>query len=85
MSATNPTTGEYMDAMMQMQEFYGISQSGQLDADVEEMMTLPRCGIKDIGPDIIEANCTGQEGTSCRRRRFTTLGSVWDSTALTYR
>ncbi|XP_072042586.1 matrix metalloproteinase-18-like [Amphiura filiformis] len=78
MRTDNPSGKEVTEAMMLVQQFYGLSQTGELDQDTTNMMSEPRCGVADIQPGIVPPG-------NRRRRRFTLLGDPWDSTSLSYR
>ncbi|XP_059614020.1 matrix metalloproteinase-14 isoform X2 [Phlebotomus argentipes] len=80
-SARNPSSGGLLDedtwtkAIQDFQGFAGLNVTGELDAETMELMTLPRCGVKDkVG-----------FGTDSRSKRYALQGSRWKVKALTYR
>uniref|UniRef100_A0A1Q3FMU4 Putative matrix metalloproteinase n=1 Tax=Culex tarsalis TaxID=7177 RepID=A0A1Q3FMU4_CULTA len=77
----NPTSGNLLDkdtwekAIMDFQSFAGLNVSGELDPETMELMSLPRCGVRDkVG-----------FGTDSRSKRYALQGSRWKVKALTYR
>jgi len=45
------TADAFRASIMEFQRFAGLRETGELDEDTEEMMKMPRCGVKDmIGP-----------------------------------
>ena len=36
------------NSIMEFQRFAGLNQTGEIDAETEKMMRMPRCGVKDI-------------------------------------
>ena len=82
MTAANPTPVDIAAGMRAMQQFYGLPETGVMNPDTWNDMSKPRCGVADIDPTLIQADCTT---SACRRRRFSLLGQAWDSMSLTYR
>ncbi|XP_053689542.1 stromelysin-3 [Sabethes cyaneus] len=77
----NPTSGNLLDkdtwekAIMEFQSFAGLNVTGELDGETMELMSLPRCGVRDrIG-----------FGSDSRSKRYALQGSRWKVKALTYR
>uniref|UniRef100_A0A7G3AQ15 Putative matrix metalloproteinase-19 isoform x1 n=1 Tax=Lutzomyia longipalpis TaxID=7200 RepID=A0A7G3AQ15_LUTLO len=80
-SARNPSNGGLLQeetwtkAIQDFQGFAGINVTGELDEETMELMSLPRCGVKDkVG-----------FGTDSRSKRYALQGSRWKVKALTYR
>lgn len=52
-SFRNPTSGNLIDgdtwekAIMEFQSFAGLNVTGELDGETMELMSSPRCGVKD--------------------------------------
>ncbi|XP_076878200.1 matrix metalloproteinase-15 isoform X2 [Brachyhypopomus gauderio] len=63
-------------AIKDMQRFYGLEVTGQLDAATLRAMQRPRCGVPDRFED-------SNEG-SVRRKRFALTGHRWDKDKLTF-
>lgn len=80
--ARNPTSGgnllaqdSWENAIREFQSFAGLNITGELDNDTMQMMSLPRCGVKDkVG-----------FGSDSRSKRYALQGSRWKVKALTYR
>ncbi|XP_058837525.1 matrix metalloproteinase-19 isoform X1 [Topomyia yanbarensis] len=77
----NPTSGNLLDkdtwekAIMEFQSFAGLNTTGELDNETMELMSLPRCGVRDkVG-----------FGSDSRSKRYALQGSRWKVKALTYR
>lgn len=77
----NPTSGSLLEkdtwekAIMEFQSFAGLNVTGELDSDTMELMSLPRCGVRDkVG-----------FGSDSRSKRYALQGSRWKVKALTYR
>nr|XP_019556504.1 matrix metalloproteinase-14 isoform X5 [Aedes albopictus] len=77
----NPTSGSLLEkdtwekAIMEFQSFAGLNVTGELDGDTMELMSLPRCGVRDkVG-----------FGSDSRSKRYALQGSRWKVKALTYR
>ncbi|XP_055315520.1 matrix metalloproteinase-14 isoform X2 [Sitodiplosis mosellana] len=80
-TARNPASGGLLDentwnkAIMDFQSFAGVNITGNLDPETMELMSLPRCGVKDkVG-----------FGTDSRSKRYALQGSRWKVKNLTYR
>ncbi|XP_077995389.1 matrix metalloproteinase-14-like [Glandiceps talaboti] len=69
------TKDELQDAIIIMQRFANLPETGELDSDTLAMMGKARCGVPDM------------MGTaeSARKRRYAHTGSKWDHNDLTYR
>lgn len=60
---------------MEFQSFAGLNATGELDEETMELMSSPRCGVKDkVG-----------FGSDTRSKRYALQGSRWKVKALTYR
>ncbi|XP_046668364.1 matrix metalloproteinase-2 isoform X3 [Homalodisca vitripennis] len=77
----NPQSGQIISedtltkAIQEFQAFAGLNITGLLDQDTKELMSLPRCGVKDkVG-----------YGTSSRSKRYALQGSRWRVRDLTYK
>lgn len=77
----NPTSGNLLDqdtwekAIMEFQSFAGLNVTGELDGETMQLMSLPRCGVKDkVG-----------FGSDTRSKRYALQGSRWKVKDLTYR
>lgn len=80
-SARNPTSGGLIDAstwtkaIMDFQGFAGLNATGELDEETMQLMSLPRCGVRDkVG-----------FGTDSRSKRYALQGSRWKVKNLAYR
>lgn len=80
-SAKNPSSGGLLDqetwerAIRDFQSFAGLNVTGELDSETTELMSLPRCGVRDkIG-----------FGSDSRSKRYALQGSRWKVKNLTYR
>ncbi|XP_029379430.1 matrix metalloproteinase-15 [Echeneis naucrates] len=65
-------------AVSDMQRFYGLEVTGQMDAATVTAMRRPRCGLPDRKPEEMG------DGTR-RKKRYTLTGQQWDKDQLTYR
>ncbi|KAM9471108.1 matrix metalloproteinase-15 [Clarias gariepinus] len=63
-------------AIKEMQRFYGLDVTGQVDPVTLKAMRRPRCGL----PDRFEVHVAG----GVRRKRFALTGHRWDKVKLTY-
>ncbi|CAJ0940957.1 unnamed protein product, partial [Ranitomeya imitator] len=63
-------------AIAEMQRFYGIPVSGELDASTREWMQKPRCGVPD--------QLGSRTKFSMRRKRYAHTGRKWNQLQLTY-
>uniref|UniRef100_A0A672I811 Matrix metallopeptidase 15a n=1 Tax=Salarias fasciatus TaxID=181472 RepID=A0A672I811_SALFA len=63
-------------AIADMQRFYGLEVTGQMDAATVTAMQRPRCGLPDRNPEELV------EGA--RRKRYTLTGQRWDKDTITY-
>lgn len=80
-TARNPANGGLLDAntwlkaVQDFQSFAGINVTGELDEETKQLMSLPRCGVKDkVG-----------FGSDSRSKRYALQGSRWKVKALTYK
>ncbi|CAG5958398.1 unnamed protein product [Menidia menidia] len=64
-------------AISDMQRFYGLEVTGQMDPGTVAAMRRPRCGLPDRKPEEL----TG----GARRRRYALTGQQWDKDHITYR
>ncbi|XP_073420482.1 matrix metalloproteinase-15 isoform X1 [Dendrobates tinctorius] len=63
-------------AIAEMQRFYGIPVTGELDASTREWMQKPRCGVPD--------QLGSRTKFSMRRKRYAHTGRKWSQLQLTY-
>ncbi|XP_012677737.2 matrix metalloproteinase-15 [Clupea harengus] len=65
-----------LNAVSEMQRFYGLEVTGVMDQTTLNAMKRPRCGVRDrfVQPD----------GANVRRKRFVLTGQKWDKDKLTY-
>ena len=63
------------DSILEFQRFAGLEETGEMDAETERMMSMPRCGVKDI---------VGH-GATTRKKRYALQGSRWRVKDLTYK
>ncbi|XP_038065808.1 matrix metalloproteinase-18-like [Patiria miniata] len=77
-----PTMSEQRQAIQAMQRMAGIPQTGEINQMTAEMLSKPRCGVKDANPrDVVK-------GPGRRGRRYSVLGDPYkwtDKTDLTYK
>ncbi|XP_065370544.1 stromelysin-3 isoform X3 [Calliphora vicina] len=80
-SARNSANGGLLDAntwfkaVQDFQSFAGLNVTGDLDSETMELMSLPRCGVRDkVG-----------FGNDNRSKRYALQGSRWRVKALTYK
>lgn len=62
-------------AIMELQKFGGLPETGHVDERTAKLMRTPRCGLPDVP----------SSSRSRRRRRFTAQGQKWMYTNLTWR
>lgn len=76
-----PSNDEIQSALVTMQRFGGLEQTGEFDEPTLAMMRRPRCGVADI----IVRTQDGNETT--RVKRYRTAGSRyrWSTNHLTYK
>ncbi|KAG8562358.1 hypothetical protein GDO81_015650 [Engystomops pustulosus] len=63
-------------AISEMQQFYGIPMTGELDETTRQWMQKPRCGVPD--------QFGSKAKSSMRRRRYAHTGRKWNQQQLTY-
>ncbi|KAE8609218.1 hypothetical protein XENTR_v10011746 [Xenopus tropicalis] len=63
-------------AISEMQRFYGIPETGELDHTTTEWMQKPRCGVPDQFGTRVKSNM--------RRKRYAHTGRKWNQQHLTY-
>jgi len=73
------------NAVSRFQAFAGLKQTGELDEETMKLMSMRRCGVKDIddGNDFRE-NITDIP-TFSRNKRYALQGSRWKTRTLTYK
>ncbi|CAN9498700.1 unnamed protein product [Ophioblennius macclurei] len=67
-------------AVGDMQRFYGLEVTGQVDAATLKAMRRPRCGLPDRNPEELGEGARRRK----RRRRYTLTGQRWDKDDITY-
>ncbi|KAL2093827.1 hypothetical protein ACEWY4_011139 [Coilia grayii] len=65
-----------LNAVSEMQRFYGLDVTGKMDQATIDAMKRPRCGVPDR---FVQSD----EGAT-RRKRFVLTGQKWDKAKLTY-
>lgn len=75
-------------ALRRFQNFAGLPQTGILDSATLNMMTKPRCGVKDRNPedsDFDGEDFEVEDFSSRRKRRYALHGTKWNHNDITYR
>lgn len=65
--------------LLKFQEFFKLKKTGKLDKNTLKLMNSPRCGVADLFPDK-----EGDTGEKRRYKRYTTQGSSWKKSHLTW-
>ncbi|GJQ80925.1 hypothetical protein Trydic_g4742 [Trypoxylus dichotomus] len=69
-------------ALRNLQKFARLPVTGELDERTIELMSMPRCGVKDFGT----TTGNGNGGAAVRRKRYVLhTGHPWQHTDLTWR
>nr|XP_019934604.1 PREDICTED: matrix metalloproteinase-16-like [Paralichthys olivaceus] len=63
-------------AISDMQRFYGLEVTGEMDPGTVAAMRRPRCGLPDRNPE--------QTVDGARKKRYTLTGQQWDKDHITY-
>ncbi|XP_063884517.1 matrix metalloproteinase-17-like isoform X2 [Scylla paramamosain] len=67
------------EALLRVQEFGGIEQTGELDEATVKLMETPRCGLPDLRPEDI-----AQQNNHTRRKRYIIGAEGWNKRRITY-
>lgn len=73
-SPTRSGNHDFETAVRKFQHFMNLPVTGQVDRATLNMMRKPRCGVPDVEDGAFES----------RKRRYSTFGSKWSKTHLTY-
>ncbi len=68
------TREEFENGIRNFQSFYGLPETGRFDGETKRLMSLPRCGLKDV-----------IDPSEMRYRRYAFTGTRWEKNELTYR
>ncbi|XP_064098795.1 matrix metalloproteinase-17-like isoform X1 [Macrobrachium nipponense] len=68
----------FQKAVMRMQKFGSIPQTGVIDNATIELMQTPRCGLPDVEPEDLEGN------SHIRKKRYILGSGGWRKRKLTY-
>ena len=71
------TREEFEKGIRNFQNFYGLPETGTFDGETQRLMSLPRCGVKDV--------LDGGSPSGLRYRRYAYTGTRWEKNELTYR
>ncbi|KAG7270348.1 hypothetical protein CRUP_034458 [Coryphaenoides rupestris] len=71
-------------AIADMQRFYGLPVTGEMDPATIRAMRRPRCGVPDRRPEELQEELQMEVHQGSRRRRYTLTGQQWDKDHLTY-
>ncbi|XP_050705035.1 matrix metalloproteinase-2-like [Eriocheir sinensis] len=68
------------EALLRVQEFGGIPQTGKLDEATVKLMETPRCGLPDLKPEELERG----DGKHNRVKRYIIGADGWNKRRITY-
>lgn len=74
------TKEEMERAVSDFQRYADLPATGQLDSETMKMMAKPRCGVRDVRPEVEHDDHDGR-----RHRRYALGPSKWENKELTYR
>jgi matrix metalloproteinase-14 (membrane-inserted) len=85
--SVHSTSLQRMDtAIIKLQAFAGLEQTGVIDRETEKVMSMKRCGVKDIDEENRDKfGMLSKLSESSRHKRYALHGSRWKTKTLTYR